>query len=300
MFDLGMTLIDEHHRPFPHVEDALTAISGFKTADGKKLLSCLVSNFGLVSEPVTDAKVKASFDQFLTILDGTGLRPFFEPVDKRVTLSIHGNVEKPNRKIFEEALRRLGAQASLDQCLFVTEEADHIKAARDTLGMTTLQFRSAGSSDFDFDDWAEAPALIANLVAPGQAANTHAAIKAHLAAKGIDLLTSEPAESPDAMHFTGQMWSPVTVPGYDGLKDVRVAIPVEGKVTRGRRGEVRSVAPTQPSSEQIAEATSFVRSLAAHGQIAGQGGKGPMGPTHQIETDEKGNRRLVRKRFSAV
>jgi hypothetical protein len=300
MFDLGMTLVDADRRPFPHVEDALTAIEGFKTADGKPLRSCLVSDFKMASPPVTAAKVTALFNEYLAILDATGLRPFFEPVSKRVTLSTHVGAEKPDRKIFETALQRLGADVPLEECLFITEEAAHIEKARDTLKMATLEFRSAESSAFDFDDWADAPALIANLVAPDQPGNIHAAIKAHLAAKGIHMLTSEPAEAPGAVNFTGQMWSPISVPGFNDLQEVQVPIPVKGKVTRGRKGEVRSAAPKRPSSEEVAEATSFVRSLATHGQIAGHGRKGVTGPTHQIETDEKGNRRLVRKRFTAI
>ncbi|HXI53713.1 MAG TPA: hypothetical protein VNH84_19500, partial [Candidatus Saccharimonadales bacterium] len=74
----------------------------------------------------------------------------------------------------------------------------------------------------------------------------------------------------------------------------------EGEVTRGARGQFRSKFLTRPSAEQVAEAASFVRSLARHGQIAGQTAKNPRGATHQIETDEKGNRRLVRKRFSVL
>jgi FMN phosphatase YigB (HAD superfamily) len=299
MFDLGMTLVDGNDRPFPHVEEALTAIATFKTADGKALRSCLVSDFTMAERPVTAAKVTKLFNEYLAILDETGLRPFFEPVKKRVTLSTHAGVKKPDRGIFEKALQRLGASVSLEECLFITENASHIEEARRTLKMKTLQFGSTGSSEFDFDDWSDAPALIANLVAPHQQANTHAAIKTHLAAKGIDLLKAEPAESSDATNFSGQVWSPISVPGFDDLQHVQVAIPVEGKVTRGHKGEVRSVAPVQPSAEQVEEATSFVRSLATHGQIAGQTAKPPGGATHQIETDEKGNRRLVRKRFSA-
>ena len=79
---------------------------------------------------------------------------------------------------------------------------------------------------------------------------------------------------------------------------MQVAIPVEGTVTRGSKGEVRAAAPMQPSAEQIAEAASFVRSLATHGQIAGRAATGFQRATHQIETDQKGNRRLVRKRFT--
>ncbi len=167
MFDLGGTLVDDDRRPFPHVEDALTAIAGLKTVDGKPLRSCLVSDYDTTpTPPKTDAEIAALFDEYLAILDGTGLRPSFEPVDQRVTLSIHAGASKPNRKIFEKALERLGTGAALDECLFITEEPGHIEAARDRLKMATLQFRSTKSDRFDFDDWTKAPALIANLVAP--------------------------------------------------------------------------------------------------------------------------------------
>jgi len=300
MFDLGMTLIDGENRPFPHVESALTAISGFKTVNGKPLRSCLVSDFTMPPSPVTAEKVTALFNEYLAILDQTGLRPFFEPVNKRITLSTQAGVRKPDRKIFETALQRLGASVPLEECLFITEEATHIAAASNTLHMKTLQFRSATSSEFDFDNWAEAPGLVANLVAPHEAANTHAAIKAHLAAKGIDVLSSEPTDSPGTTRVSGQVWSRISVPGFDDLQDVHVAIPVEGEVTRGRKGEVRSVAPMQPSAEQVEEVTSYVRSLATHGQIAGQAEKRSPRATHEIETDNEGNRRLVRKRFSVM
>lgn len=295
-FDLGMTLIDGDNKPFAHVVDALTAISSFKATDGKPLRSCLVSDFTLATPPVT---VTALFNQYLETLDRTGLRPFFEPVKKRVTLSTHAGVLKPDRKIFEKALQRLGVDLPFEECLLVTENASHIDHVRGTLHMNGLRFRAAGSSAFDFDDWADAPALIANLVAPHHVANSHAAIKAYLAARGVDLLTSEPAETPGAMKLSGRVWSPISVPGFDELQGVHVAIPVEGEVVRGPKGEVRTVALNQPSAEQVSEASSYVRSLATHGQIAGGAAKRPSAATHEIETDEKGNRRLVRKRFTA-
>jgi len=60
-------------------------------------------------------------------------------------------VNKPDRKIFETALQRLGVTAALTECLFITENAAHIQAARNTLHMKALQFRSPGSSHFDFE-----------------------------------------------------------------------------------------------------------------------------------------------------
>jgi FMN phosphatase YigB (HAD superfamily) len=159
-FDLGNTLVDAARQPFPHVKQALTAISSLAAADGSPLRSCLVSDFTLAPPPVTAAKVTALFNEYLAILDTTGLRPFFEPVDNRVTLSTHANALKPDRKIFDKALQRLGASAvPFDECLLITEEPAHIQAVRTKLHMHALQFK------LDFDDWALAPGLIANLAA---------------------------------------------------------------------------------------------------------------------------------------
>ena len=164
LFDLGMTLIDAANRPFPHVQEALTAIQSLTTADGKKLLTGLLSDFDLASPPVTPAKITAIFNRYLTVLDGTSLRPFFEPVQRRVTLSTHAGVLKPNRKIFETALTRLRSTATLAECLFMTENQDHVRVARSDLGMSALQFRSSASATFDFDDWRQAPAKVAHLM----------------------------------------------------------------------------------------------------------------------------------------
>jgi len=301
IFDLGRTLIDSTNQPFAHVKEALTAISSFTTTGGTPLRSCLVSDFRAPSPPVTAAKIKAIFDEYLAILDQTGLRPFFEPVKKRVTLSTHAGTEKPDRKIFQTALQRLGAKVPLTECLLVTEESAHIHEVRHNLGMQTLQFRSAGSSEFDFDDWAEVPMLIANLIAPHQFANMQAAVKERLAAThGVSVVSVEPSSKPEAMKIAARAWHPISVSGFDDLRDVHVEIPVEGEVTLGAKGTVKSVALGKPSAEHIAEAVSFVRSLAIHGQIGGRADQRARGVTHQIETDEKGSRRLVRKRFSAV
>jgi beta-phosphoglucomutase-like phosphatase (HAD superfamily) len=298
MFDLGRTLVDETRRPFPHVEDALAAIAEFKTEDGKPLQSCLVSDFEVSDRPVTEAEIPALFAQYLSILDQTGLRRFFESVNERVTLSIHARAMKPDRRIFEKALERLGVTLPLEDCLLVTEEASHIHDARTILKMKALQFRNAGSGQADFEDWAEAPALIADLVAPHQIANIQAAAKAHLAAQGVDLLQSEPGNAPGTLRFFGQMWSPIPVPGFKDLQNVQVEIPVEGEIRQGPKGEVRSIAPLRPSQEMVAEVASFVRGLAANGRIATDPAKRGPGTTHEITTDEKGNRRLVRYRLT--
>jgi hypothetical protein len=300
MLDLGDTLVDADLHPFPHVREALTAIAGFLTADSKPLNTCLVSDFTMVTPPITPAKVKPVFEDYLAKLDSTGLRQFFEPVEKRVTLSTHVGIGKPDRAVFEKALGRLQAEASLQECLFITENAGHIRAARDKLGMATLQFKSQGATEFDFDDWSKAPALIAHLVDPDQPDSLQGAVQAHLAAHGIEQVSAQAVGKSGKVQVTGQIWHKVSVPGHPELNDVHVAMPVHGELTRGRKGELAGSLPTQPDKEQMDEAGSFVRSLATHGQI-GSTTRGPArGATHAIETDDQGRRKLVRKRFSAV
>ena len=160
MFDLGGTLIDQNNVPFPNVSEALTEIGKLQTAGGKPLTSCLVSDFDLAAAPLTAAKVNAIFDEYLAILDKTTLRPFFEPVAKRVTLSTHAGVTKPDPKVFKTALQRLGSTAKLKDCLFITENAAHIDAVRKTLRMQALQFGK------DFKDWSQAAAFVSHLVKP--------------------------------------------------------------------------------------------------------------------------------------
>jgi len=299
MFDLGMTLIDANNRPFAQVPEALAAISGFKTEDGRKLQLCLVSDFDKPGPPPTPREIAARFEEYLAILDQAGLEKFFEPVKRRVTLSPHAGASKPDRRIFEKALQRLGIEVPLKACLFVTENAAHIAAARKKLKMKTLQFRTSGSTAFDFDDWADAPALIAHLVAPQQVVNRQAAIKAHFAARGVDVTALESGLESGVGRISGQMWCKVDVPGFDDLADVEVAVPIEGEVRRGPKGEVQAPTLGRPSAENLAEAVSFAKSLASHGRIAGVGGRAGT-PTHAIVTDPKGGRRLIRKRFSSV
>jgi beta-phosphoglucomutase-like phosphatase (HAD superfamily) len=158
MFDLGLTLVDSQYRPFAGVEEALTEISRLRTAEGDPLKSCLVSDFEMASPPMT--KVTALFNEYLVILERSGLRRFFEPVDERVTLSTHAEALKPDRRIFDKALQRLGMIVPLPNCLFITENSTHIERARNDLNMHVLQF--GAGSPFGFDDWREAPALIAD------------------------------------------------------------------------------------------------------------------------------------------
>lgn len=295
MFDLGMTLVDEHEHPFAHVPQALTAISGFKTAGGKPLRTCLVSDFTMATPPATAKKVRPIFEQYLEILDRTGLRSFFEPVDRRVTLSTHANATKPDRAVFETAVRRLRVRAGLDECLLITENRDHVAAARTKLKMHALQFGAASAGSFDFDDWSQAPAMVAHAIDPRHRSNLHAAVGAFLGADDVEVSTVEGDATAGSVTASGRVWFPVSVPEV-GEAPVHVAVPVRGTVHVGASGRLRSDVPA-PTDADVDEAASFARSLAVNGQI---GGANSPGATHAIEVDESGRRRLVRKRFSAI
>ena len=275
MFDLGETLVDANRKPFPHAHEAVSAIVGFETADGKPLQSCLVSDFTMPSPPSSPAKVKKLFDDYLTILKSTGFADLFTPHDRRVTLSTHAGFRKPDKRVFETALKRLKSKAALSECLFITENATHISAAH-AIGLTALRFGG------DFTDWSTVPALVAALVAPQDAANQKAAIRVRLEADGFDLLSITP-------QILANRWHAVLVPGFD---EVEVPIPVDVKLTRDSRGAITAAQAETPSAEAVAEAKSFVRSLADNGQLSG------LSASHEIVTTADGHRRLVRRGYA--
>jgi FMN phosphatase YigB (HAD superfamily) len=194
MFDLGETLIDEVNQlPFPHAIEALTTITKAKPAPE----ICVVSDFNMDLTPAKAMK------EYLAILDAAGLRAFFEPVQKRVTLSNHAAAMKPSAKIFRKALQRLGMSATpLKDCCFITENAAHIKAAHEQLHMQTIQF------GVDFTDWAEVPALLG--------------------------VASPSAGSSD--------WHTISVPGHKDLKNIEVEVPASPDAIEEVKSYVASLA----------------------------------------------------------
>ncbi len=195
MFDLGQTLIDEanQQRPFPHAIEALATITKANPAPA----ICLVSDFKMDLTPAQAMK------EYLVILDAAGLRAFFQPVQKRVTLSNHAAAVKPSAKIFKKALQRLGLPATpFKHCCFITENAAHIKAAREQLHMQAFQF------GVDFTDWAEVPAMLG--VAAPSAGNSG--------------------------------WQTISVPGHADLKNIEVEVPAAPDAMEEVKSYVASLA----------------------------------------------------------
>ena len=294
MFDLGETLV-HGDTVFPHVREALAAVKQFKTEAGKPLSTCLVSDFG-PPPPVPQEKIGAIFKEYTSLLDNFGLTDFFKPVAKRVTLSLHAGALKPDRRVFEKAIERLELDASLAECLFITEDAKHIAACR-KLGMKTLQFGPPGSPGTDFADWSEAPLLINHIIAPGRARNLELALGVRLAAAyGLELISLQKPPADGRLRGRAKKWCAAP----DGKESIQVLLPVEVEIRLDDRGRIQSVESGQPDSEALAEAAHFIKSLRANKKLAPEEGPPPPGATHQLETDESGQKRLVRKRFNAI
>jgi hypothetical protein len=291
LLDLGLTLIDSDNVVFPGVVDALTVMQTFKTADHQPLAVCLVSDFDM-PEPPTPARIAAAFAKYLTILDKVGLRPLFEPVDKRVTLSTHAGVNKPAAAVFQTALKRAGIDAPLSEAMFITEDPDHIAACRNKLHMTALQF------GLDFKDWAAAPLLVAQQT--GVPENTHAALATALAAQHGLQLQALHSVGEGRIRGTARNLVRLDAPELGALDGVHVELPVDMEARIDPAGRITAV-QTSPHSEDIAEAVQNLQTLAANRQVT-EGAADPASPvlpTHRVETDAEGRRVLRRRRFTA-
>lgn len=70
-------------------------------------------------------------------------------------------------------------------------------------------------------------------------------------------------------------------------------------VARTKRGPVRVRLSAKATAEERAEAVLYVETLDANAQIA-HGKSLTPGTTHQVKTDARGKKTLIRKRYSAI
>jgi hypothetical protein len=287
LLDLGETLVHDT-TVLPHVPQALEALAEFKGHNGKPLQMALVSDTEMPAPPPTSAKIKAIFDHYVATLDSLQLRLFFDPVAKHVTLSAHAGVSKPDRKVFALAVKRLGVTAKLSDCVFVTENAEHIKHCRETLGMKALQFGK------DFTDWSDAPLLLSAMIAPGQT-NLAAALKPWASSRGLEDL-SVVQERPGVMYAQAQMLVPISGAELEEAEGSYVPLPVRIDLPADSHGRI-TPRIGRPSSEDVKEAASYVKGLVARGEIEKE--NGPLA-THHIETDDRGRRLLKRRGFKSA
>jgi hypothetical protein len=298
LFDVGETLVHEG-RALPHAAAALEAISRFECSDGSPLVLGVVSDYLAPEPPPTEAKIAALEREFVGILRGAGLDGFFSPPERRITLSTRAGVRKPDRRIFELARARSGTGAELHECMFVTEQASHVEECA-ALGMSAVRFGGGPGPTPAFETWAEAPPLLAAIVAPESQRNRDVAMSALLASR-YDVHGFRPQGPQKGRRARGQAtrWVQLHDERLGPIDGVHVEVPVDVEVAFGADGRVSGVDAPPADPEAVRDAASFVAGLVAQRRVA-LPGQPTSGVTHAVEEGRDGRRRLVRRRFSAV
>ena len=140
LFVLGETL-DSRGAIREGALDTLRALAGLRRGSHPAVVLGLLSDTRVPTDPADVVAVRAEYHQ---LLDDLGIRGFFEPLERRVTLSAEVGVRKPAPAAFRAAVTRAGPALRYADVVFVTENAEHVRAAR-RLGMTGVQVRPAGA-----------------------------------------------------------------------------------------------------------------------------------------------------------
>jgi FMN phosphatase YigB (HAD superfamily) len=296
MLDLGNTLIGQDNNVFPYVREALETLQGFETGAHEQLSLCLISDYQM---PTPQKTVQSLFQEYVTLLESVDLARFFEPVEQHVTLSTHAGVNKPDRRIFELAIKRLGLTARLDECIFITENTEHIEACR-VLGIKTMQFDEGGSGG-DFSDWSEAPLLIAQIVNPESTNNLENALRLRLSvAYDVEFITIMDRSEDGTIRGRAKIWQHVSASEAGGGPGSQVTLSVDVEIEMDSQGRVLAVKSKQPDKEQADEASHYIKTLEENKQISRKRGPLSPGETHRETENEKGEKRIKRERFSSI
>jgi len=146
LFDLGNTL-ESGDVLLPGALETLEAINSLRNGGRPAALLGLVSDFDM---PATASDVPGIRQQYYRLLEDLGIRPFFEPVAERVTLSTEVGVFKPDEAIFRAAAAKFSPALGFGDVLFVTENLGHVLAAR-RLGMAAVHVRGPGQPHGEVD-----------------------------------------------------------------------------------------------------------------------------------------------------
>ena len=296
-FDVGETLIHDG-KPFPGATAALEAIAKFERSDRSPLVLGVISDYFMPDPRATEEKIIELEQQYRNeVLEPSGLAPFFHPFESRVTISSRAGVSKPDKKIFDVAVVRSRTGATLSECLFVTENKTHLEKCSE-FKITPVLFGAAREMAH-FANWADAPHIIAELVAPGNSKNRVAAAGSVLAAHHNLLGFNPTAVEEHKVRGTAMRLVQLKNPKLGPLDGVFVELPTEATVELGLDGRVNAVSATPVDADAVMDATNFVSGLVKSQSVTIPGQRSKSGSTHTVETDAAGQRRLVRRRYSA-
>lgn len=295
-FDVVESLIDVS-KPVPGVLDGLKTIAQLRTASGSPLLLGIVTNCVMPSKPVTETKIRALEMQYRkVVLEPSGLANLFEPFETKVSISSRAGLSLPNRGVFESALVRLHSSASLDECLFITNEASHLTEYM-SYGVIPIRFGSTIPGIHCFSNWCDAPLLITNIVAPGDMQNIAIAIVPALASHhGLKAFASTNIHG-NLIHGRANQLFQLVDSKLGDLDGIYVERPAEVTVAITSKGGLGKVQTAGPGPDEVSDAVNFVHTLMQGGRIAHQGES--RGTTHAVQMDANGREVLIRQRYAA-
>lgn len=155
LFDLGDTL-ESDGVLLPGALETLETIASLGTDGRPAAWLGLVSDFHM---PTGSTDVATIQQRYYSLLDDLGIRPFFEPVAERVTLSTEVGVFKPDEAVFRAAASKAGPAVAFKDVLFVTENLSHVLAAR-RLGLEAVHVRGPGQPHGEVDTLAGVVPLV--------------------------------------------------------------------------------------------------------------------------------------------
>ncbi|HXT84700.1 MAG TPA: hypothetical protein VN704_10305, partial [Verrucomicrobiae bacterium] len=135
----------------PGATETLSSIQQMKNINNQPVILGLGSDNGL--SPNEEVKKRAQ-EKYYEDLKNLGIRKFFEPVDKRVTLSIEIGVEKPKEAFFRAAVDKVSNRLSFDNVIFITENKEHVDVVRhfSPAAMNVIHFKGPGQQDGDVEN----------------------------------------------------------------------------------------------------------------------------------------------------
>ena len=116
-FDLGNTLvlrIDDQHLLYSDAPETLKALH----------------NRGYRIGVLSNLEGDITADDVYLFLKECGIASYIEYDLITISCALPGNIQKPDKRIFDLALKKSGLSKAGDESIFVTEEMEHILAAR--------------------------------------------------------------------------------------------------------------------------------------------------------------------------
>ncbi len=152
LFDLGDTLeSDDVLRP--GAQWTLQELTDLRTGGRPAVVLGLLSDYRDAARPEDVPEIVAEYH---ALLDQLGIRRFFEPLPRRVTLSTEVGIRKPAPATFRAAVAKAEPTLGFADVLFVTENLEHVRAARG-LGLAAVHLRPPGGTGGEV---AELPDLV--------------------------------------------------------------------------------------------------------------------------------------------